>query len=391
MFSFEKKFLVFIEKHLDICIMAAAFLFGAYMRITMRYFVSEDSYYDYLRWYDEIKSMGGLKALGTQVGDYNVLFQTIVALFSYTPIIPLYAYKLFSTLFDFLLALLIAYIVKKGSFSSDFKLAAFAFSLVWLSPVVALNSAMWGQCDSIYTFFVILAVYLLYKEKHIASMAVLGIAFSFKLQTVFILPFFLFIYFYKKKFSVLHFAIVPAVMWVTTLPAIISGRGFLTGFKLFFEQTEEYKCIMMDYPSFWLCMAFNYQQKYYEYIRPIAMVITVAVLAGWMIFAIKNKINMNATNFIGFALILTYSAVFFLPAMHERYGYIYEILAILYMFKNKKSIIPCFLLTLTSIATYSIYLFVAPIELSHLGIMNLCLYIWYSIIFVKDSLYREKK
>lgn len=391
MFSFEKKFLEFIEKHLDICIFIAAFLIGSYMRITMRYFVSQDSYDDYLRWYDEIKAMGGLKALGTQVGDYNVLFQTIVALFSYTPIIPLYAYKCFSTFFDLLLSFALAVIVKKGSVTSDLKASAIAFSLVWLSPVVALNSAMWGQCDSIYTFFTILALYLLYKEKHISSMAVLGIAFAFKLQTIFILPFFLFIYFYKKKFSFIHFGIVPIVMWITTLPAIISGRGLFTGFRLFFEQTEEYKCLMMDYPSFWLCMAYNYQQKFYEYIRPIAMVITLAVLAGWMIFVIKNKINMNATNFIGFALILTYSAVFFLPAMHERYGYVYEILAILYMFKNKKSIIPCFLLTLVSICTYSIYLFVTPIQLQHLGIMNLIIYIWYCILFVKDSLYREKK
>lgn len=390
MFSFEKKFLEFLNKHLDVLIIAAAFILGAYMRFTMRYFVSEDSYYDYLRWYDEIKAAGSLKALGTQVGDYNVLFQTIIALLSYLPIIPLYVYKLLSCGFDMLLAILLAVIVKKNSDTSDNIPGAAAFSLVWLSPVVALNSAMWGQCDSIYTFFAVLAVYLLYKEKYIPSFAILGVAFSFKLQTIFVLPFFLFVYFYKKNFSILHFLEVPVVMWISTLPAIIAGRGFFTGFELFFEQTEEYKCIIMDYPSFWLTMAYNYQQKYYEYIRPIGMVITVAVLAGFMVYFIKRKVELNASNFLSIVFILTYSAVFFLPAMHERYGYIYEILAILYMFKNKKSIIPCFLLTIISIATYSIYLFVTPIHLQALGVMNLLVYIWYCFIVINQIRSREK-
>lgn len=385
MFSFEKKILEHIEKNLWMWVAAAALLIGAYLRFSMRYFVSEDAYYDYLVWYDNIKSLGGFKALSTQVGDYNVLFQTIVAAFSYFPIIPLYAYKALSIFFDLALSVLLAIIVYKNSDGERNLPAVLAFSIVWLSPVVVFNSSMWAQCDSIYAFFTILSLYLLYKEKYKTSFAIFGLAMAFKLQAIFVLPFLLFVYFYKKRFSILHFLEIPVVMWITTLPAIISGRGFFTGFELFFEQTEEYKCLMMDYPSFWLCTAYNYQQTYYEYIRPLAMGITIAVLAGWMIFAIRSKLELNASNFIGFALILTYSAVFFLPAMHERYGYVYEILAILYMFKNKKSIIPCILLLTTTFATYSIYLFVTPITLQSLGIMNLLVYITYCVLFVREA------
>ena len=70
-----------------------------------------------------------------------------------------------------------------------------AFTVIWISPVVLFNSSMWAQCDSIYTFFALLAVYLLYKEKNIPAFVFLGIALSFKLQAIFVLPFFLFIYF----------------------------------------------------------------------------------------------------------------------------------------------------------------------------------------------------
>ena len=55
------------------------------------------------------------------------------------------------------------------------------YALVLIIPTVMLNSGMWGQCDSIYTTFVILALYFLVKEKYSLSFIMLGISFAFKL------------------------------------------------------------------------------------------------------------------------------------------------------------------------------------------------------------------
>ena len=257
MIKLEKKILEFIEGRLFIFILAAAFIAGALLRFTSRNFVSEDAYNYLLGWYDEIKACGGFAALDHQVGNYNVLYQTIIALFTYLPIPALFAYKGLSIVFDLLLACLVGFIVYKEASSSNEVLGVTAFSLIWLLPVVLFNSSLWAQCDSIYTFFVILSLYLLYKEKNIPAFVILGIALSFKLQAVFIIPFFLFVYFANRKFSFLNFLIPPAVMWVSTIPAIIAGRGVFTGFLLYLNQTDEYGCTVMNYPGFTLTMSYD--------------------------------------------------------------------------------------------------------------------------------------
>ena len=383
-FGFEKKFLEFLEKHIFVIALAGAFLVGALLRILCRNFVSEDAYNYLIGWYDDIKTAGGFKALKEQVGNYNVLYQTLIALFTYLPIPALFAYKGLSIFFDLMLSCLVGYIVLKETASDKPYVAAItAFAVIWISPVVLFNSSMWAQCDSLYTFFALLAVYLLYKEKNIPAFVFLGIALSFKLQAIFVLPFFLFIYFYKKSFSILNFLIVPAVLWISTIPAIIAGRGLFTGFTLYFNQTNEYGCVMMNYPSFLMTMSYDYMQENYKTVSGIGLAITVFVLALWMVWFINKKPVLSYENFIFIALMLTYTTVFFLPAMHDRYGFVYEILAVLYMFKNKKAIIPGIVLMLISVATYSNFLFHVGIDLRVLTAFNFFTYAYYAYITLK--------
>ena len=389
MIKLEKKILEFIEGRLFIFILAAAFIAGALLRFTSRNFVSEDAYNYLLGWYDEIKACGGFAALDHQVGNYNVLYQTIIALFTYLPIPALFAYKGLSIVFDLLLACLVGFIVYKEASSSNEVLGVTAFSLIWLLPVVLFNSSLWAQCDSIYTFFVVLSLYLLYKEKNIPAFVVLGIALSFKLQAVFIIPFFLFVYFANRKFSFLNFLIPPAVMWVSTIPAIIAGRGVFTGFLLYLNQTDEYGCTVMNYPGFTLTMSYDYMQKYYHNVKAISVIITISVLAFWMIFSLWKKRKPEGDMFWLMAVLFTFTTVYFLPAMHDRYGYLYEILAVVFMFKNKKTILPCFILQIISMITYSNFLFHLGVDVKMLSVLNFIVYAVYCYIFVKDPVNEE--
>lgn len=384
MLKAEKKLLEFIEKNVFVFVLIAAFIAGAILRLSARNFVSDDAYMYLLNWYDEIKEAGGLKALDHQVGNYNVLYQTIIALFTYLPIPALFAYKGLSIVFDLLLAGLIGYIIFKETARNAFISGVTAFSLIWLSPLVLFNSSLWAQCDSIYTFFVVLALYLLYKEKNVWAFVSLGVALSFKLQAVFVLPFFLFMYFYRKNFSILNFLITPAVMWLSTIPGIIAGRGIFTGFSLYFNQTDEYGLVIMNYPGFMNAIAYDYQFENYANEKAIGMVITIAVLAFWMIYSLWSKRKFSEKNFLDLAVLLTFTTVFFLPAMHDRYGFVYEILAIIYMFKNKKSIIPCILLQVLSIITYSNFLFHVGIEVHILWWFNLLAYAAYAYMYIKS-------
>ena len=177
-------------------------------------------------------------------------------------------------------------------------------------------------------------------------------------------------------------------MFVSTLPGIIAGRGLLDGFEIFFVQKAEYYLMEMNYPGFWMFTSYEtFVEKfeYFDYLYPLALIFTVTVLAAWMIYTIKNKVELNARNFLGLAIVLTYSTVFFLPVMHERYGYIYEVLAIIYIFYNKRSRIPCIALQIISMVTYAFYLLFVPRNLTLLALVNLIVYVGYCALYVMDT------
>lgn len=384
MISLEKKLLKKFDDNLWILIPVFFFLAGALLRFPMRYFVSIDSLGCYLPWYDEILARGRIHSLGVQVGDYNVLYQTVISILSYLPIAPLYLYKSLSIFFDLLAAIFVGLFIYDKNGEKNKVAAVIAFSVMWIAPVIALNSSLWAQCDMIYTFFILISLNYLRKNKYPLSFVFLGIAFAFKLQAVLILPFYFLVWFKEKKFSVLHFLIVPLVMWVTTIPGIIGGRSLFSGFELYIYQTDEFHWAVVNSPSIWLSLVDNFLPDHYDYIYPIAIFTTLTALAGWMIYVVKTKKELSETAWLSLALLLTYTTVFFLPSMHERYGFIYEILGIIYVFKNKKSIIPCILLQVVSLCTYSRYLFGADLNLQIITPVNILAYVWYAKIFIAE-------
>ena len=131
------------------------------VRIPLFKFVSGDMSGYLIVWYDTIKAYGGIHALNIQVGNYSVLYQTLIALMTYIPLSPVVLYKSLSVVFDYVLAVAVARFVYEET-GKNINKAVFSFAMVLLSPIVIMNSAMWGQCDSIFTSFLVLTVLKLY-------------------------------------------------------------------------------------------------------------------------------------------------------------------------------------------------------------------------------------
>jgi Gpi18-like mannosyltransferase len=391
----EKKLFDWLEKN----ILVLAFLFvtvaGIAIRYSFRELVSNDAYWCLIPWYNTIKENGGFAALGTQVGDYNMLYQFIIAIFTYLPIEPLSAYKLLSSIFDFLLAGVMGYFVYGISDGAERRIMALlAYSAVVMSPLVFLNSSYWGQCDAIFTFFCIASLCELTRDKYKASFILYGVAFAFKFQAVFLLPFYLFIYVAKKTFSAIYFLAIPLMMVVLSIPGFIAGRSVIEVFTIYMNQTGTYRKISLNYPSFWniFCNP-NLDALYLNLKRP-AMAMTVVILALIMIFWLVNKVNFDRKNMIFAAFILTYTCVLFLPAMHERYGYLYEILALLILFINKRTWPLVLVLYILSFVTYGSYLFPLTsdtwtIDMSILSVANVVVYSTYLVVLNKEMLRRK--
>ena len=196
-------------KNRDLAFFSFITIIALIVRLLGRDIVVDDMSRFLIPWFESIKAAGGLPALQRQVGDYGLLYQTIIALFTYVDANPVYLYKSFSVIFDFLLALSIAYFVNSSETGTIFKGNSFclSYAYVLLLPTVVMNSAFWGQSDSIYTFFLLWSVWFLYKESLSLSFFLLGCALAFKLQSILLFPLFVYAYFCRKKVSLLNFII----------------------------------------------------------------------------------------------------------------------------------------------------------------------------------------
>lgn len=380
MFTVEKKILIWLEKHLFVLVIVGVTLLSACIRFAFLKVESGDAVSFLLPWYYSIKEDG----LRNPVGNYNLLYQFLIALMTYLPIKPLYAYKALSICFDYLLAAAVAFGVYKLVEDNRKWKAVLAYAIVLLLPTVFLNSAAWSQCDAIYTFFIIISLLAFFKEKYVLSFAIYGMAFAFKLQAVFVLPLYLFVYFKKKKFSCLHFVIIPAVVCLTGLPCVLLGKRNITEvFSIYFEQAAYDERPYSNYPSFWAIVS-NNDIADPGTLRNVAILFTIAILGSLMVCWIVKKVKINSRNMLYMAFLLAYTCVLFLTGMHERYGYCYEIMAVMIALLNKKTILLLFPLYLLPLYTYGAYLYGNTVNLNILAVVNLAVYVGYLLILNRD-------
>lgn len=377
-FQFEKKVLEWIQNNIVKIVLVVVSILGCIIRFSLRDFVSVDASAWLLPWYDQIKANGGLRGLGIPIDEcnYNFPYMLLVAFLTYIPIKPLYSYKLLSCIFDYLLAIIVGKIVYRLTDNKTKGIIAFAITLS--SPLVILNSAAWAQCDSIYTFFVVLALYYLIEEKELYSFIALGFAFAFKLQAVLILPFFVLYYLYKKRITVLYFCILPLPLIGLSVPALAQGRTIREMIKIYVGNTDLYGKISMNYPSIWNLVTASSLEIGYETLKNAAILLAVVALGMIMLCVIAGKIEFSGTNQILLAFIMCYTAVIMLPAMHERYGFVYEILAIIVIFLLPKTIVGLCCLIGISMITYGNFLFDQQYNLLLLSAVNIAVYLIYT-------------
>ena len=240
------------KKHLVITYLVVITLIALFARYKMYGFWSYDYEYCIQDWIDRIVELGGFASLKYEIGNYNIIYMFFLTVVSYLPIKHIIVVKTFSVIFDIVCAVFAALIVGVVLEKNKDKLLyqSIIYTLMSFIPTMLTNSALWGQADSIYSAFTLISIYYLLKEKNIKAFIFAGLAFAFKLQFIFILPLYILLYFRKKNFSILHFLIIPAVNFVTCLPAIIAGRSIKDCLTIYLAQTGTYNNSMtFNFPN----------------------------------------------------------------------------------------------------------------------------------------------
>lgn len=374
MTKFEKRIINFITSHLIPIAFIVVTVLGILIRIPLRHHISGDASCFLLPWYEEILNNG----LSSPVGNYNLPYQLAIFFLTKLPLKPLYAYKLLSCGFDLLLAVVCALLV--FDITKKWSRTLLVYCAVLLSPVVILNSAAWAQCDSIYVFFCVCGLYLLLKNKSFFAMLCFGLGLAFKLQAVFFFPGLMILYFMRKDFSIGHFLAIPLAMVLLSAPMVFVGRSLLELVQVYVGQSDTYHFMTMNYPSLYCIFSANNYDTYSK----VAILLTVTALGALFFWIAYHKIEMTRENTVMLLFLSAFTCVLFLPAMHERYGYPYEILAWVLAFLIPQTAPLCIGLQLLTLRTYSACLFGAQINLTALAFVNIILYCLYVYLLLKQ-------
>ncbi len=389
MFARERKVIDAILNYKEIIFFTLISVIALVVRGYLFSFQSYDLKTFLLPWYNEISNLGGIKALDKQIGNYGITYQFLIALFTYLPVKPIFMYKALSVLFDYILALVGASLVSKLCDSRSKPLFLLSYASILFIPTVIMNSGLWGQCDSIYCSFILLALLKLIQEKKISPFIFLGIAFAFKFQTIFILPAFILIYLRNKKFSILSFGIAFLSFYVCCLPGIVMGRSWESPIVVYVNQVKETR-INLNYPNLSGIINELNNSSIYNYIilKELLIFFALGVLAigSYYLFIRFNKWARD--QIIIYSLWIVWTSVIFLPSMHERYGYLVDVLLVIVSFKYPLFLFNTIVSVLEGWCTYILVLFGIRLSMPLLSFVGVINYSIFSVI-VFFSLYSK--
>ena len=302
-----------------------------FLRLSLFDYVSPD-YVSFLGpWSETMRGMTVRQALITPIGDYNMPYLYLLLILSRLPVYDLYGIKLISVLSDVFLALVLGRLAAETAKREGMVLLAFFGGL--LAPTILLNSAYWGQCDGIYACFSLWGLYYGLKKRPAWSMVFFALAFSFKLQAVFILPVIAFLL-GKEKLRLRDLIWFPAAFLAVMLPALLAGRSVPSTFGIYLNQTNSYPYLSLNAPSMWSLIPNDYFFRMDEASVLLAGIVTLLLLYVFL----RRCGAMKDRDLIAVSLIFALGIPWLLPRMHERYFYLAECLSVLYLVRYPRRI-----------------------------------------------------
>jgi Gpi18-like mannosyltransferase len=292
---------------------------GLALRYLAREHATSDAVQYLIPWYVFARDHG--------VGGLDEAFTNYTPFYSYLLLIsarfdglgqPLSLVKAISAVFELGCAVVVAQIVWRAT-KAPLR-ASLAFSSVWLAPTVIFNGALWGQADSIWTFFSLLSVSLFMRNRN--GVVPFAVACAVKAQGVFLGPFVLGMIL-RRRIHWAWFAAVPGVYVILAIPVLLAGRPIASVFTVYLDQAETFHRLTMNAANIWVLA------PDVPYAIGIAIGLTLAATAGLALSVFMLRSKQDRPDFILLAacaslLIMPY----LLPKMHDRYFYAFELASI---------------------------------------------------------------
>lgn len=377
-------------KIVDLAFIGCLFAFAFMVRWKLMPIESAD-YWGFLEdWMNQIRDGDGFRSLGWQISNYSSPYMYLMCLVSYLTDNDLYGLKLVSVFFDYLASIAVFLIIYQ--ITGKVRKSIMGMAILLLSPTVILDSAYWCQCDIIYTTFILFAIYYLFKNNSRGCLILVGISFAFKLQALFIVPFLIILWLKKKTIKLRDFVWIPIIYVVSALPAWLFGRDFKELMTIYFDQAGTYPWGTLEYPNIYALLGEAMpDMRHATELSGAGTFMTIIILGCIAYYFYAKDIKLTDELLITLALFTVALIVYSLPHMHDRYGFLIDLLAIIYGTLNvKKMPVACgfMLVSVLSFMPYLIAVHIVPIQYVAIGLLGLIVYVGYDLYhqIVKNSL-----
>ena len=284
---------------------------------------------------------------------------------------------------------------------------AIAVMAVWLfNPALLTDSALWGQVDVLYTFFVGLMLYFIAERKLIYSYYVFAICLLLKPQALFIAPVMVYgiieqVFIEEspeKKVKTILEHLIFGLSAIAMMVIISAPFGINKTFEQYKETVQSSSYITQNAFNLWGAMGKNY-----EYINgffgPMGNILLVSVVAfsAFVYFKSKEKSKVYISGAIMVFFIYMLSV-----KMNERYAFTAMILLLLAFIErpNLKNFTLYTLITLSQFFNIAYVLFViwgvdyykyykSPVIVAA-SIINVTIFAYMVYVIIKDYCYAKK-
>ena len=333
------------------------FVMGIVLRGIALPAISGDVQWAYIPWYDILKTHG-MQAIGTNFSDYTPPYLYLLWLATLTSnFLPsLVAVKLI-TIFADIVNTVLVYRIVKLKYPTGLK-PILASALFWILPTVMINSSLWGQTDSLYSLFLLACIYFLLIEKSSLCLVTFGIAFAFKAQAIFILPF-LAILFLKKIIAWQSILLPPLTYIMLSIPPILFGRPWSDVLSIYLLQASTFQSLSSNAPNLYIFMS----TVPYKYGTIIGLIFAILIVGSWIWLNARARLDINHKSMILMSLVSVALVPLVLPKMHDRYFYPADIFSLLTAFYISELWFAPILYQIISMSAYLVTISGAPILL----------------------------
>lgn len=238
------------------------------------------------------------------------------------------------------------FVYRIGVYYGKKPLLSLCFATVYIfNPAILLNSSIWGQVDSVFTLFIVLACYEMIKGKLPQSYFLFAVAVVIKPQSLIFTPVILYGFFkevfHNKKFDIHRFS--KQCLWglgaVLFMIMLIAPFGLITVINQYVDTLTSYPYASVNAYNFWSMLGLNWSpQTDYLFVIPYFKLGTFFIFTVIGITAYFAFIGLEEESTPYFLAVIIITGIFCLSVrMHERYWYpVLIFLLLLYLAKPKK-------------------------------------------------------